>query len=67
MGDLTFWALLGWFLIAVLASAVGGRNGWKAGTAFLLAIVLGLIGLLIVLVIRVGPPADESVPWLDRT
>lgn len=64
--DWMFWILIGWFLLGVLASALGARNGWKPGTAFLLGFLLGPIGLMVVLIIRVGAPKDESVPWIDR-
>lgn len=49
------WMLVGLLLSAILAAVIGPRNGWSPGVAALLGGLLGLIGVLIVAVIRNRP------------
>lgn len=52
--------LLFWVLVsAILAAVIGPRNGWSPGSAAVVGAFLGLIGVLIVAVVR-NRPSDAA-------
>jgi hypothetical protein len=56
--------VLGAVICAVIAAAIGPRNGWSAIGAFFMGLLLGLIGVLIVAFARGGnTPTDRDQQW----
>lgn len=67
-GDYTFVvALLFWVIVfGFLSGAVYQSRGGSFGAGFLLGALLGIIGLLIVAVIKPSPPVRQSQDWTRK-